>query len=395
MVMLAWVLSENRKAAPWRLVVWGVALQFAIGLVILKTPLKGAVFSGMQQTVHILTSSTLEGATMVFGSLSTDANLGALFAFQVLPVIIFVSTLAAILHHLRVIQFLVTGIAWVMRRTLKTSGAETFAAGLLIFMGIEAVSAVRGYVKGMTRSELFTVLSTFMATIAGSVLVIYASFGAEPGHLLSASLMSAPAAIVIAKIMVPELGTPATSGETRVAVEVESTNLIDAAARGVSQGLNMALQVGAMVLAFVATVYLLDLLLKGATGWFLDEPLTFSRLMAFVFYPFAVLLGVPLGDAGAVAQLIGKKTVLNEFLAYLDLKAMIEQSAISPRARMIATYALCGFANPGSMAIGIAGLDVLAPERRSEICALSVKSLVAGTLACLMTACVAGVISYE
>ncbi|MBX7256054.1 MAG: NupC/NupG family nucleoside CNT transporter [Candidatus Hydrogenedentes bacterium] len=385
LIGMAWAMSENRKAAPWRLVVWGVVLQFGIGILILHTSLHDAVFRGMKVVTTVLTECTTVGSRFVFGNLVEDTNINALMAFQVLPVIIFVSALAAILQHLKVIQVVVQAIAWLMKRTLKTSGAETFAAALLIFTGIESVTAVKAYLGKMTRSELCTVMTTFMATIAGSVLIIYATFGAEPGHLLTASLMSAPAAIVISKLMVPETGCPETSGNARVRIETSSRNVIDAAAQGTSQGLAMALQVAAMIIAFIALVHLLDLMLS-VTGY------TFVDVLAVVFRPFAYLLGVSSSDAATLAQLLGKKTVLNEFLAYLDLKTCIEQGTLSPRGVVIATYALCGFANPGSAGIMIAGLDVLVPERRGEVCELSVRAFIGGTLACFMTACVAGVL---
>lgn len=385
LIGMAWGMSENRKAVPWRLIAWGVLLQFGVGLLILHTSLHGYVFRGMEVVTGVLTECTIEGSRFVFGTLAEDANLKALMAFQVLPVIIFVSALAAILQHLRVIQAVVQAMAWLMKRTLKTSGAETFATALLIFTGIESVTAIRAYLRNMTRSELCTIMTAFTATIAGSVLIIYASFGAEPGHLLTASLMSAPAAIVVSKLMVPETGQPETSGDTKVRIDVTTRNVIDAAAQGTSQGLTMALQVAAMIIAFIALVHLLDLMLS-VTGY------TFVDVLALVFRPFAYLMGVSSGDAATLAQLLGKKTVLNEFLAYLDLKTCIEQGTLSPRGIVIATYALCGFANPGSAGILIAGLDVLVPERRGEVCELSVKAFIGGTLACFMTACVAGVL---
>jgi CNT family concentrative nucleoside transporter len=274
-----------------------------------------------------------------------------------------------------------------MRRTLKTSGAETLGAGLLIFLGIESVSAIRVYLASMTRSELLTVMTTFMATIAGSVMVTYATFGAEPGHLLTASLMSAPAAILMSKIMVPETGEPQTSGAAPVRVQVDSHNLFDAVTRGTNQGLQMALAVGAMVLVFVALIALLDMILHGLTGT------TFAELMGYAFRPVAFVLGVPSSDVGAVAQLLGKKTILNEFLAYLDFQTLLAEDKLSPRGAVIATYALCGFANPGSIGIMIAGLDVLAPERRKDVTGLSVKAFIGGTLACFSTACVAGILT--
>lgn len=389
LIGIAWVLSERRNAIPWRLVVWGLALQFALALLILTTPLRTVIFAGMQRVVGVLTDSAVTGASFVFGSLAENPEqYNTFFAFRVLPVIIFVSALSAILYHLRVIPALVAAIAWMMRRTLKTSGAETFGAALLIFLGIESASAIRAYLKEMTRSELCTIMTTFMATIAGSVMVTYASFGAEPGHLLTASLMSAPAAILISKVLVPETGEPKTVGHAPVRMEVDSRNLIDAATQGTSQGLTMALQVAAMVLVFVGLIYMLDLATISVTGR------SFVDLLSYAFRPFAFLLGVPPQDIPEVSALLGKKTVLNEFLAYLDLKEMIAAGTLSERGKTIATYALCGFANPGSMAISIAALDALAPERRVDISQLAVKSFIGGTLACFMTACVAGIVVY-
>ncbi len=389
MIAIAWGLSERRKSIPWRLVALGLALQFVLGLLILTTPLRTVIFAGMQRAVGVLTDSAVTGAVFVFGDLAkSPEQFNTFFAFRVLPVIIFVSALSGILYHLRVIPVTVAAIAWLMRRTLKTSGAETFGAALLIFLGIESASAIRTYLKEMTRSELCTIMTTFMATIAGSVMVTYASFGAEPGHLLTASLMSAPAAIVISKMLVPETGSPQTAGDTPVRMEVDTRNVIDAATQGTSQGLTMALQVAAMVLVFVGLIYMLDLAALAIVKH------SFVELLSYVFRPFAFLLGVPHEDIANVSTLLGKKTVLNEFLAYLDLREMIANGSISDRGRTIATYALCGFANPGSMAIAIAALDALAPERRVDISQLAVKSFIGGTLACFMTACVAGIVVY-
>jgi CNT family concentrative nucleoside transporter len=387
MVGVAWVLSENRRRIQPRILFWGLGLQFAIGLLLLKTPLRNTVFRGMARAVQVLVDSTLAGARFVFGTLPEDPAIGAVVAFQVLPIIIFVTALASVFYHLGAIQAVVNALAWAMRRTLKTSGAETLGVGLLIFFGIESVAAVRAYLAGMTRSELLTLMTTFMATIAGSVMVTYATFGAEPGHLLTASLMSAPAAILMAKVMVPETGEPATSGSARVRITVESHNVFDAVTRGTHQGLQMALAVGAMLLVFVSLIALLDFFVTRLTG------LTFVDLLAYGFRPVAYVLGAPPDDTAALARLLSTKTVFNEFLAYLDFRTLVEQGALTPRGAMIATYALCGFANPGSIGILIAGLDALVPERRAEITALSVKAFIGGTLACFSTACIAGIIA--
>ncbi|HOZ46788.1 MAG TPA: nucleoside transporter C-terminal domain-containing protein [Candidatus Hydrogenedentes bacterium] len=401
MVALAWALSENRRKADWRLVIWGIGLQFALGLLVLRTVVGRRVFDLAKAGFDVVTAASAEGARFLFGNLtqffilSKDAVLtsdqdfviSAVVAFQVLPVIIFVSSLAGILFHLGIIQRVVRFMAWGMRRTLKTSGAETFSAALLVFLGIESMTAVRAYLRTMTRSELCTVMTAFLATIAASVMVAYAGFGAEPGHLLSASLMSAPAAILIAKLLVPETEEPKTRGDVRIEVPIECHNIVDAAARGASEGLMMALNVGAMLIAFIGLVYLADQALGAVTG------LTFTQVMGWVFRPFAAIMGVPLHDVAAVSQLLATKTVLNEFLAYSDLKPLIDTGAISPRSITIATYALCGFANPGSVGIVIGGLSGLVPERRSEIAALGLRAFIGGTLACFMTACVAGMLA--
>ncbi len=384
-LLLAWTLSERRREVPWRLVFWGTGLQFAIGAIMLPTRVKGVAFAGTAKLTDVLTAASLEGAGFVFGDLAKNPSYGALVAFQVLPVIIFVSALSGILYHFHVIQAVVRAVSWIMRRTLKTSGAETLGAALLILLGIESMTAIRHYIKDMTRSELCTVMTAFMATIAGSVMVVYAGFGAEPGHLLTASLMSAPAAIVVSKIMVPERDQPATAGVLRVTLPAESRNFVDAAAQGASQGLSLALNVGAMLIAFLGLVYVADLLFGAVTGY------TFKEAVGWFFRPFALAMGAPPADAAALGQLLGTKTVLNEFLAYADLQ---HAENLSDRGRMIATYALCGFANPGSLGILIAGMTSIAPDRRKDIVQLGFRAFAGGTLACFMTACVAGVLIY-
>lgn len=396
MVALAWGLSENRRAVRWRIVGWGLGLQVVLGVLVLKTRAGQAFFEYVKQAFLIVTDASMAGAGMVFGGLTRDlvvdvggeeiTRVGFGLAFTVLPVIIFVSTLGAILYHFRVTQAVVKVMAWLMRRTFQTSGAETVGVSLLVFLGIESMSTLKDYLRSMTRSELHTLMTAFMATIAASVMVAYASFGAEPGHLLAASLMSAPAAILMSKLLVPETGEPVTRGDVHVRLEVESRNVFDAAARGTSEGLQMALSVGATLISFVGLIYLLNLAFASTIGW------SFTEIVGVCFRPFAWLMGVTPGDVAAVGNLLGTKTVLNEFLAYLDLRALIEEGAISARSKMIATYALCGFANPGSVGIAIVALIGLVPERREDIVQLGFRSLIGGTLACFATACVAGVL---
>lgn len=404
---MAWLLSENRSGIRWRVVVWGVALQIILGVIVLRSGAGRWFFEGVKSGFDVLTECSAAGAQFVFGSVtslfqldhalvlggdgrfteSAPFTFSALLAFKALPVIIFVSALSMILQHLGIIQGVVRGIAWLMQRTMKTSGAETFAAALQIFLGIESVSAIGGYIKSMTRSELFTVMVTFLASIAASVMVIYAGFGAQPGHLLAASLMSAPAALAIAKLMVPEMGAPQTADSVSVDVPRESHNIFDAAAQGASMGLSMALNVAALLIVFVGLIHLLDLAVLTITGG------TLVGILGYFFRPFALIMGVPWEDIRAVSELLATKTVFNEFLAYQTMQQLIAQNALSPRSITISTYALCGFANPGSIGIMIGGICALAPERRAEVAQLSFRAFIGGTLATFMTACAAGLVT--
>jgi CNT family concentrative nucleoside transporter len=388
MMGLAWGMSENRRQVNVRLVVIGVGLQILLGLLILRTDLGQRFFDWVRGVFAVFANASNEGASFVFGELTTTIPV----AFSVLPLVIVASSVAGILYHVGLIQAVVKGMAWLMQKSLKTSGAETFGTAMLIFLGIESMTTVKGYLKTMTRSELLTLMTAFMATVAASVLFAYASFGAEPGHLLAASIMSAPAAIVISKILVPETETPSTSGSVSIEVEVESHNVIDGATRGASDGVMLAINIGALLITMISLVFLLNLGLESFTGLFMEEGITFTDVMSWVFIPFAWLMGVPSQDVTTVAQLLGTKTILNEFLAYGTMQGMIESGSLSPRAILIATYALCGFANPGSLGILLAGLSGLVPERRKDITALGIKSFVAGTLAVFMTACVAGIL---
>jgi CNT family concentrative nucleoside transporter len=329
-----------------------------------------------------------EGAAFLFGQLTKDPSYGAVVAFRVLPIIVFVASLSAVLYHLGVIQAVVRAMAWVMQRTMKTSGAESLSAALFVFMGIESVTAIGQYIARMTRSELFIVMTAFLATIATSVMAVYVGYGAAAGHLLAASLMSAPAAVVIAKIMIPETEQPLTAGRVEFRPEIGTVNVIDAAATGARDGVNLAITIGAMLLAFVALIALVNLVLQWATGGH-----TLQEMLGWCFSPFAIVMGVPKGDWLHVGQLLGWKTVLNEFYAYERMHVMITAGELSPRAVTISTYALCGFANFGSLAILIGGIGGVAPNRRADVVSLSIKALIGGTLAAFMTACYAGILA--
>jgi CNT family concentrative nucleoside transporter len=320
---------------------------------------------------------------------------GFSIALHVLPVIVFMGSLFAVLFHLGVVQAVVRALALGLERTLRTSGAESLAAAANVFVGMtEAPLLVRPYVERMTRSELFAVMATGMATIAGSVLVAYtAMLGADyAGHLLTASFLSAPGGLVLAKVMIPERETPLTARGVRVEVAQPAANVFDAAAQGAITGLRLAGYVGALLLAFVALIALANDALSAAGGWLGVEGLTFQRVLGWGFAPLALLIGVPPADALSVGSLLGMKTVLNEFLAYQELARLVEAGALAPRSAVLASYALCGFANFGSLAILLGGLGGMAPSRRADIAALGLRAILAGTLATLMAGAWAGVL---
>ncbi|MFO8014856.1 MAG: nucleoside transporter C-terminal domain-containing protein [Phycisphaerae bacterium] len=403
MLGLALALSRDRRHISLRLVLTGLGLQLVLAVAVFLTGAGGWLFSGAEGAFRFLIESSNAGAEFLFGGLVTDTaveggetvtlGIGATVAFQVLPLVIFFSSLAGVLYHLGVTQLVVRGLARIMQKAMDTSGAESLGCALFVFFGIESTTAIGEYIRRMTRSEVFTLMTAFMATIAGTVMGAYVSFGAAPGHLLTASLMSAPAAIVIAKILVPETDEPVTRGRVRFAPPRESVNVIDAAARGAWQGLRLAVTIGAALIAFVGLVHLLNMILAAVSGVWMAEPLTLQRLMGWVFSPFAVVMGVPWEDAHAVGQLLGTKTILNEFLAYEALQPLAEGRVIGERSVTIATYALCGFANFGSVAILVGGLGMIDPDRKSLYAHYGLRALVAGTLAAFMTACYAGMLA--
>lgn len=390
MIALAYGCSTNRKAIKWIPVLTGTLLQIVLGILILKTSAGRAGFEAAKNFVNQVTGYTAQGSAFLFGPLAADGNIGYIFAIQVLPTIIFVGSLTAVLYHIGLMQKIVQGFAWIMVRLLKTSGAESLSAAANIFVGqTEAPLIVKPYIARMTNSELMALMSGGFATIAGGVLIAYAGMGIDAGHLLSASVMSAPAALICAKIMIPETEIPETIGTVRTRFEKNSVNVIDAATTGAGDGLRLALNVGAMLLAFVALIAMLNGLLGWAGGLFGMESISFEKIIGWLFAPLAWVMGIPLQDAIQAGTLLGEKTVLNEFVAYAHL---CKQSAtLSPRTVTILTYALCGFSNFSSIAIQIGGIGALVPERRHDLSRLGLRALVAGTLACFMTACIAGI----
>jgi len=384
LMFLAWLLSSDRKKLNYRLIISGVLLQIFLALIILKTDFGLALFQGARNVITTMLEFSDTGAELVFGGQFKEH----FFAFSVLPTIIFVSAVMAVLFHLGVMQWVVKAMAWVMVKVMDVSGSESLAASANVFVGqTEAPLVIKPYIETMTKSELMSLMTGGMATIAGGVMAAYASFGADPGHLLTASIMSAPAAIVIAKIMFPEKEKSPSKGVVKVDIPKSDSNILDAACRGAGEGLKLALNVGAMLIAFVAFTALVNHLLGFVPT---DEPLTFERILSWFFRPIAWVIGVSWADSGYVATLLGKKMFLNEFVAYLDLMKL--KDTISPRAFIISTYALCGFANFGSIAIQIGGIGGLVPGRRKDLAVMGFKAMLGGTIAALMTATIAGVL---
>ncbi|MDJ0787020.1 MAG: nucleoside transporter C-terminal domain-containing protein [Myxococcota bacterium] len=393
LIGIAWLCSSDRRRVPWRVVGVGLGLQLVLAALLLRTGPGRGLFVGVNDAVNQLVAYTEAGSRFVFGPLKEQ---GFSFALDVLPVIVFMGSLFGVLYHVGLVQRLVALLARALSRTMGTSGAESLAAVANIFVGMtEAPLLVRPYIESMTRSELFTLMATGMATIAGSVLVAYATIlggGAFAGHLVTASLLSAPAAILLAKVMIPESETPKTADAAKAAIPIESVNVIDAASRGALAALRLAAYVGALVMAFVALIALVNGVL-GALGGLVGWPeLTLQRILGIAFAPFALLMGIPFSEATAVGSLLGVKTALNEFLAYQELADLRAAGGLSERSAVITSYALCGFANFGSLAILIGGIGGMAPSRRSEVAELGLRSILAGTLATLMTGCVASLL---
>ncbi len=386
MMLIAWSISSDRKRMNFRLIISGVVIQFIFALLILKTVPGKVMFSGARFAVAKIISFSDEGAAFVFGPGFREH----FFAFSVLPTIIFVSAVMAVLFHLGVMQIIVKGIAKVMVWIMDTSGSESLAAAANIFIGqTEAPLVIKPYIETMTNSELMAMMTSGMATVAGGVMAAYAGLGADAGHLLAASIMSAPASLVIAKIIIPEKEVSPTKGVVKLDIPKKDSNVLDAACRGASEGLKLALNVAAMLIAFIAIIGLLNWGFKifpPVNG----APLSLQRILGWCFSPMAWLLGVEWKDALTVGSLLGEKTILNEFIAYTDLIKIKE--AISPRSFTIATYALCGFANFSSIAIQIGGIGSLVPSRRKDFAKLGLKAMVGGTLAAFMTAAIAGML---
>ncbi len=400
LVAVAWGCSQNRRLFPWRAVLWGLGLQFLFAWLILKTTPGRAVFDFTQAAFTRLIGFANEGAIMVFGPLAKAELLAEkwgpenafIFVITVTATIILVASVSALLYHYSVLQQVVRAVAWVMQRCMRTSGSESLAAAANIFMGqTEAPLVIRPYLARMTRSEVMAVMVGGMATIAGGVMAAYVSFGVSAGHLLTASVMSAPAALMIAKVMLPETESSETAAGAPARVERETINGLDALCHGASEGMKLAMNVMAMLIAFVAVVALVNYLLAlpqqklGA-----DNPVTLQNLFGWLNAPFAWLMGVPTKDCLAIGQVLGERIVLNEFIGYLSLTKLKAQ--LDERSFVLATYALCGFANFTSIAIQIGGIGALVPQRRADLAQLGARAMLGGLLACYLTATVVGIL---
>jgi concentrative nucleoside transporter, CNT family len=390
----AWLFSSKKGAIRLSILGWGVSLQFAFALLVLKTDF-GKVFQAIGAGVNNMLGYVQAGTSFMFGPLGvSDGPYGVIFAFQVLSIIIFIASFFAILYHLGVMQVVVKAMAIVMQKVMGVSGAESLNVAASIFMGqTEAPLTIKPFLEGLTESELFTIMTSGMAHVSGSVMAAYVMVAhVSITHLLTAVIMTAPATIMLAKIFVPETGKPATAGRVDVKVEKTAVNVIDAAAQGAHDGLFLALNVGGMLIAFLALIAMLNGILGWvhtlpAMGWL---PGSLQGIFGVVFAPVAWIMGVAWKDCSAIGNLLGTRLVTNEFVAFVDLGKI--KGTLDPKSFVIATYALCGFANFSSIAIQIGGIGGLAPSRKSDLARLGLRAVAAGTMANFMSACIAGMI---
>lgn len=400
LLAIAWIFSKNKKAINYKTVLMGTIIQLVFAFLVLKFPPGRKFFEIMNDIIIKVISFSNDGAKFVFGNLIDNQSLGFIFAFQVLPTIIFFSSLMSVLYYLGIMQKIVLFFAKIMTKFMQTSGAESLSASANIFVGqTEAPLVVRPYVSEMTQSELMAVMTGGMATIAGGVMAAYVGILKDylpniAGHLLAASIMSAPAALVMAKIIIPETEEPKTKGIVKLNVKITDANIIDAAANGATTGLTLALNVAACLIAFMALLSLGNYI-TAHIGSLIGYPsLTLEKIMGWIFYPIAWVMGIPSSDITKVSQWMGQKTILNEFVAYFNMATFLKDNpgAISERAIIISSYALCGFSNFLSIAIQIGGIGGIAPNRRHDLARLGLYAVVAGSLACFMTAAIAGLL---
>jgi CNT family concentrative nucleoside transporter len=402
-LLAAWLGSTDRKHIRWRTVAWGLGLQVTFAFLVLRFDYGQRAMTWAGGVVNSMLSATFAGTRVLFGQLGLPnsgafgtllpPNSGAIFAFQVLPTIIFISAFFAVLYHIGLMQIIIRAMAWVMLKTMRISGAESMNVAASIFMGqTEAPLTIRPFLKGATKSELMTIMTSGMAHVSGGIMAMYIAQGVEARHLLSAVIMTSPGTILLAKMLVPETETPATEGRVVIPKDElhQDENLIGAIARGTIDGGKLAFNVGIMLISFLALVALLDGLLLWTHGMAYMHwvPGSLGEILGFVFAPVAWLIGVPWHDCGAIGNLLGTRMALNEVIAYIALGA--QKAALAPRSFTIATFALCGFANLGSIGMQIGGIGALVPERRNDLARLGIRAMLAGTMANLISASIAG-----
>jgi len=406
MLLFAWGVSYNRKVFPWRTVIWGLGLQFVLAILILDTPWGGRLFEVAGKAIQKLIQFSTEGTKFVFGPLANQTLTGNVFgpqnsvmlAILICGTVVIVSALSSLFYHWGILQRVVRAVAWVMRKAMRTSGSETLSAAANIFMGqTEAPLVIRPYVPRMTRSEIMTIMVCGMAHIAGGVAAVYASLGAQAhrpdtaGHLLTASVLNCPAALLIAKIMLPETEKSETAAGSLAMTPRTTANSIDAICRGAGDGFFLSLNICAMLIGFIAIISLANYVFSWTQLHIgVAHPATLQNVLGWINAPFAWLMGVPAQDCLAIGQILGEGIVLNEFVGFLDLTNPATAETLTPRSFTIATYALCGFANFGSIAIQIGGIGSLAPERRGEMAEVGIRAMIGGLLAAYMTASLAG-----
>jgi concentrative nucleoside transporter, CNT family len=401
MLALAYVFSTNRRAIRLKTVAWGLGLQFAFAVFVLRVETGRRVFQKAGDVVNRLLSYAFVGSQFVFGELGKQgSHLGFYFAFQVLPTIIFIAAFFAVLYHYGVMQFIIKIAAWVMTRVMGASGAESLNVAASIFMGqTEAPLTIRPFLPDLTRSELMTVMTSGMAHVSGGIMAAYIAFGIEPKHLLSAVIMTAPGTLLMAKMLVPETEQPKTAGRVVMSEDEEKKekeeNLLGAVARGTTDGLHLALNIAAMLISFLALIALTNGILGGMHNWLAAHgilwfPASLETIFGILFAPIAWVIGIPWHDCGVIGNLLGTRMVLNELVAFSMLGPM--KAALDPRSFTIATFALCGFANLSSIGIQIGGIGALAPNKKSELARLGIRAMLAGTMANLMSASIAGML---
>jgi len=391
-LLAAWLGSTDRKHIRWRTVAWGLGLQVTFAFLVLRFDYGQRFMTWAGGVVNNMLASTFAGTKVLFGALGTpNTSLGSIFAFQVLPTIIFISAFFAVLYHIGLMQIIIRGMAWIMLKTMRISGAESMNVAASIFMGqTEAPLTIRPFLSKATRSELMTIMTSGMAHVSGGIMAMYISQGVEARHLLSAVIMTSPGTILVSKMLVPETEVPATEGKVVIPKDElhKDENLIGAIARGTIDGGKLAMNVAIMLISFLALVALLDSLLNWIHGGVPFVPGSLGQILGFVFAPVAWLIGVPWHDCLAIGNLLGTRMALNEVIAYIALGA--EKASLAPRSFTIATFALCGFANLGSIGMQIGGIGALVPERRNDLARLGFRAMLAGTMANLISASIAG-----